>query len=164
MTVSDTVGQQDSPAGTPADPANADAAQTPEGDLSSDHDQDQGDNGEGGKDREVAKLRKRAQKAERERDEARAQVTALQPSIVDNIVSAAGYSPKILSRTDKQLADFLNDDGWTVDAAKVTQAVTEAATELNIARKPHPPVPNPQQGRGTGQPRGESSWSKTLKG
>ena len=86
---------------TPADPANADAAQTPEGDLSSDHDQDQGDNGEGGKDREVAKLRKRAQKAERERDEARAQVTALQQSIVDNIVSAAGYSPKILSRTDK---------------------------------------------------------------
>lgn len=123
-----------------------------------------GDNGEGGKDREVAKLRKRAQKAERERDEARAQVTALQQSIVDNIVSAAGYSPKILSRTDKQLADFLNDDGCTVDAAKVTQAVTEAATELNIARKPHPPAPNPQQGRGTGQPRGESSWSKTLKG
>ena len=91
-------------------------------------------------------------------------VTALQQSIVDNIVSAAGYSPKILSRTDKQLADFLNDDGCTVDAAKVTQAVTEAATELNIARKPHPPAPNPQQGRGTGQPRDESSWSKTLKG
>jgi hypothetical protein len=55
-------------------------------------------------------------------------VTALQQSIVDNIVSAAGYSPKILNRTDKQLAD----------------SSTTTAAPLTPPRSPRPlPKPRP---------------------
>lgn len=85
-----------------------------------------------GDDRQAAKLRKRAQAAEAERDQLRDQLEALQRQQVDAQVTAAGIKPTAVWATGVELAELLTDDG-TVDAEQVTAAIERARDELGVA-------------------------------
>ncbi|MGV0720559.1 hypothetical protein ABQF17_17950 [Mycolicibacterium elephantis] len=128
-----------------------------------DHDDPNDDEQDDGVTGEARKYRKRAQKAERERDDAHAQLAALQQWIVDGIAAAplAGH-PELLTAAGHDLSEFITDDG-TVDAEKVRAAATEAARTYNIIPKGRQPAPVMQQGTNATQPHGKSSWNTALK-
>lgn len=85
-----------------------------------------------GDDRQAAKLRKRAQAAEAERDALREQVQALQRQQIDAQVTAAGIKPTAVWATGVELAELVTDEG-TVDAEQVAAAIERARDELGVA-------------------------------
>jgi hypothetical protein len=158
--------QHDSPPGVQAgqaSPASGDDNRPPasEADTETDapDDQDDDDNVTG----EARKYRKRAQKAEAERDAAQEMLTKTRQFLVNNAVASVGYTPKLAELIAADM-DALLDENGLPDTAKVYNAITSTAAEYGITRQPRPPRNNDQQGRGTSQPHGESSWSSALKG
>lgn len=82
-------------------------------------------------DRQAAKLRKRAQAAEAERDQLRDQLEALQRQQVDQQVTAAGIKSAAVWAAGTELAELLAEDG-TIDAEAVTAAIERAHAELGV--------------------------------
>ncbi|BBX33934.1 hypothetical protein MMAG44476_23132 [Mycolicibacterium mageritense DSM 44476 = CIP 104973] len=168
-------GQQDSApvvqAGHPS-PASTDEEHPPASEADTDRDDtDDTDDGnaDGKGNREAAKLRKRAQKAEAERDEARTQrdaaqdmLTKTRQSIVDTAVHAAGVDPRLIAAAGHTVETLVGEDGL-IDHDKLSAAIAETAREFRVPPKSRPPQPNRQQGTGSGQPHGQSSWSSALK-
>jgi hypothetical protein len=113
-----------------------------------------------GKNREAAKLRKRAQKVEAERDEARDMLTKTRQAILDNAAAAAGLTERHMTAAGIDGESMLGDDGLP-DMDKLAKVIADAAREFNVRRAPKPVR---QQGtNANGSPRGESSWSQALK-
>ncbi|KUH97952.1 hypothetical protein AU190_22265 [Mycolicibacterium acapulense] len=88
--------------------------------------------------RQNTSLRDRAKAAE-------ATVTALQQQAADKAIKAAGLKPRAVWAV-AQLADVLADDG-TVDAAKLSAAISTAKAELGVAPPKRTP-PRPGAGKG----------------
>lgn len=121
---------------------------------------DQGeDEGEPGG-HEAAKLRKRAQAAETERDTLTARVQAMQRAEVERHAAATLAKPAGLWVSGVDLAELLDDSG-DVDPAKVREAATTAADQLGLGRtRPGNYVPR----EGTiAPPSGKPGWSDALK-
>lgn len=79
---------------------------------------------------EARKYRRRAQAAEKERDNLAATVETLQRQIIDGITEQDHLNPAALWATT-QLADLLGDDG-SVDTTKVDTAIRQARERLGI--------------------------------
>lgn len=88
--------------------------------------------------KENATLRDRAKAAE-------ATVTALQQQAADKAITAAGLRPRAVWAV-AELGDVLADDG-TVDAAKLSAAISTAKAELGVAPPKRTP-PRPGAGKG----------------
>lgn len=165
MTSNDTVGQAETNADTDAGQINQgtevlpEGTEVPEDDTSADHDQvdddlvddgqddhgDQdGDQGGGGRRNREAGLRRRAQAAEAERDQLRAQLDTLHRQIVTDIATGAGLPEvELLESAGHELASFITEEG-EVDKVKVIEATTETMRRYSIQRGGL--TPNAQQG------------------
>jgi len=95
------------------------------------------DDGKGS--REAARYRRQLRAVEADRDALTARVEALQRSQVEARVEVLGVKPAALWAAGVEVADLLADDG-TVDAEKVTQAVTQVRDTFGI-RQPAKPRP-----------------------
>jgi len=93
--------------------------------------------------RESAGYRERATTAE-------AAVAALQQQHAERLIDAAGVKPAAVFAVT-ELADLLAEDG-TVDAEKVTAAITRARQELGVTGRPQPLLPRGGLTSGTGAP------------
>jgi len=108
-----------------------------------------------------AKLRKRAQAAEQERDQLASRVEALQRQIVDDAVERTGVPSKAFWAAN-ELGSLL-DDGGNVNTAAVTEAAEQVRREFSIARLPQP---NRAQGSSASGPPEESAqdaWKNAFK-
>lgn len=119
------------PDGTQADEPDGTDVTTPADTENPPVDESDTENTDSGDDRQAAKLRKRAQAAEAERDALREQVQALQRQQIDAQVTAAGIKPTAVWATGVELAELTADDG-TVDAEAVTAAIERARDELGV--------------------------------
>lgn len=157
MTVNDTAGQQGTDDDTTDDSGTGD--QDPTDDTATTGD-DQGD--QDGVNRAEARLRKRAQKAEGERDELRDLLYRQRQALVDSACEAAGLTPRHIRAAEITVDAVLDDDGL-LDSEALREAIDTAVTDFGIQRA-RPPKPVAQQGRGGGGSRGQASWSQALKG
>jgi len=108
-------------------------------------------------DREAAKLRKRAQAAESDRDTARGQLDQLRRQVVEQ---ASGLQkPAGLWAAEVDLDSLFTEDG-TLDRDVLNTTVREAADRLGLARRLGNHVP--REG-GNPRPSGKSGWSDALK-
>lgn len=106
-------------------------------------------------DSKTGKLRRRAQTAEAERDQLRAQLDAARRHIVEDTCGlsrpaalwAAGVDPNTLFDNDGRL-----------DRAALTAAVDGAVNTLGVSRAPRTPKPDPSAGS-TGDKDEQPSWS-----
>lgn len=112
-------------------PEPAEDTTPPEPDEHATQDEPGGNDDGTGDDRQAAKLRKRAQVAEGERDQLRDQLAALQRQQVDQQVTAAGIKPAAIWAAGTELAELLADDG-TINAEAVTAAIERAHAELGV--------------------------------
>ena len=152
-TPEDTAGQTD-PAETPPH------QQDDQDDTNTDDDEelDDADDGNRGERRQ----RKRAQLAERRVAELEALLDSTRQQIIGDVVERQGFKPRLLAAAGVGTEDLLGDDGMP-DAEKIKAAIATAADELGATPRRRL-EPNPQMGLKSGQPRGESSWSRALKG
>lgn len=107
--------------------------------------------------REAAKLRKRAQAAESDRDTARGQLDELRRQVVEQ---ASGLQkPAGLWAAGTDVGALFTEAG-TLDPDALKLAVTEASDKLGLARRLSNYVPS--EG-GNPRPTGRSGWSDALK-
>jgi hypothetical protein len=165
-TTSDPAPQQDStddtaPAPNPS--TSTDVDETPTGDADNqDDDTDTDDQDDGKGNREAKRYRLKLRETERECATLRDTLTRTRQAIVDTAVNAAGLDPRLLAAAGHTLDTLVGDDGL-IDAAKLSEAISSAAQEFNIAAKGRPPKPNFQQGSAGGQPRSTATWANALK-
>jgi hypothetical protein len=107
--------------------------------------QDDDEQQDGGRRNREAHYRRRAQTAETERDQLRAQLDTVHRQMVGDIATAAGLPEvELLESAGHELASFITEAG-AVDRAKVTEATTETMRRYNIRRR-GTLASNPQQG------------------
>ena len=170
-TPNSTAPQADSPTaprpGEP-DPTSSDPGETPDSEDQDvtpdddDPDDDQADDSDDNEHRlnaEARRFRLARNEARAERDEARTQLEALRQSVIDYLVDAAGYKPKLLAGRDP--AEFFTDTGG-IDHNALAQAVQDIAQELGVTRRGRPPRPNRQQATGNGQPRQSDAFTAAF--
>ena len=148
---------------TPEDAAGqTDPAETPPDQQDGQDDDTDHDDGRDIGGRGERAQRKRAQLAERRVAELEELLDSTRQQIIANTVAAQGCKPRLLAAAGITTEDLLGDDGMP-DAEKIKAAIASAADELGAtpARRLEP---NPQQPGRLGGQRGESSWSRALKG
>ncbi|CAN5682569.1 hypothetical protein BH10ACT9_BH10ACT9_18130 [soil metagenome] len=166
MTTPDDVDPQDDPTGMPPTVEGGDPAATLGGGEvnttgeDSDVDNDENIDPDANPNHEAAKWRTRFRDAERERDEARVQVTSLQESIVASLAASAGIKDaSLLEHSGHGLASLLDDRGMP-DPEKVKGACAEAIEKYGIARgiRPLPGVHPGSVGAGQTGQRPQDAW------
>jgi hypothetical protein len=101
-------------------------------------------------DGKAAKLRKRAQKAEAERDQLAGTLARTRRMIVDAALIARGFdSERLRTAAGVDVETVLTDDG-TIDAAKLSTVIEAAAADLGVKEPSRRPLPLPVAGRGGG--------------
>lgn len=139
----------------PAADSGQDTPEAPFGDVSEDQaDADADDDGASASDgpgREAARYRRRLRDAEAERDTLKATVESLQRAEVDRLATDAGLRPAALWANGAEVGELLGDDG-TVDAARVSAAISAAREQLGIAPPPRRRNYVKGEGRTPGQP------------
>lgn len=99
-----------------------------------------------GDDGKAAKLRKRAQEAETERDSLRTQLSSTLDRVLDYEAERIKVNPALLRAAGLSAADHVGDDG-VLDITGLAEAIEAKRVELGIPRKPQP---NPLAGSGRG--------------
>jgi len=92
-----------------------------------------------------AKLRKRAQAAETERDEVRGQLDALRRQVVAGTIEATGVKAAGVLATVEDIGTLFAEDG-SLDGAALKTAIDSATEAFGLAHPVKAPKPNPAQG------------------
>ncbi|SBS79644.1 hypothetical protein MHPYR_880002 [uncultured Mycobacterium sp.] len=112
-------------------------------------------------DGKAAKLRKRAQEAEAERDTLRAQLTATMDRVLDNEAERIKVNPALLRAAGLNASDYVGEDG-ALDIAGLAAAIEAKRAELGLPRKPQP-VPSAGRGRGDAlNEAGSAAWDDVF--
>lgn len=141
-----------------AAPEIADAIDDPTPDQVEDPDDPNAEHGDDGK---AAKLRKRAQEAEAERDSLRAQLTSALDGVLDHEADRIKVNPALLRAAGLNAADYVGDDG-AVDIPGLAAAVEAKRAELGLPRRAQP---NPLAGLGRGDAlsrAGSADWDDVF--